>query len=365
MTREKMSMDRGNKAAGAMMTGANPRAAVFLARPCIRSLCSLVLMSCAAGAPSAHGAGAIPTDKRIVARVVQALTAPSDRPMHMPTDVAIDSRGHVYVADGANDRVIRFSPEGEFNGPVEIPADQGGLSRPVGVSVDDGDHLWIADTGNHRLLVVNEAGRLEESLRLPGTLDQHPCDPTDVALSRDGKRIYVVDNDNHRVIIRERGQDSFKELGSFGESLGQFQWPFMIAVAPDGYVHVSEAIGARVQRISPRDQWAGQIGRWGMELGQLYRPKGVAVASEDRVFVSDSTTGAVQAFNARGVGQGVMTDADGKLLRFEHPMGMCFDSDGRLYVVELRANRVAVVEFADRGATATRPSPASGGGGKP
>ena len=33
----------------------------------------------------------------------------------MPTDVAVDSQGRTYVADGANDRIVQFSPEGEID----------------------------------------------------------------------------------------------------------------------------------------------------------------------------------------------------------------------------------------------------------
>jgi len=40
----------------------------------------------------------------------------------------------------------------------------------------------------------------------------------------------------------------------------------------------------------------------------------------------------------------VLTDGEGRPLRFAHPMGLSFAPGGRLYVVELRADRVAVVE---------------------
>ena len=48
-------------------------------------------------------------------------------------------------------------------------------------------------------------------------------------------------------------------------------------------------------------------------------------------------------FDARGRVVGCLTGADGRPMRFEHPMGMAFDRAGRLYVVELAANRVAIV----------------------
>lgn len=48
-------------------------------------------------------------------------------------------------------------------------------------------------------------------------------------------------------------------------------------------------------------------------------------------------------FDDAGKLLGVLTDDAGQPLRFDHPMGMRFDAAGTLYVVELGANRVAVV----------------------
>lgn len=51
----------------------------------------------------------------------------------------------------------------------------------------------------------------------------------------------------------------------------------------------------------------------------------------------------IQVFDDAGKLLGVLTDDAGQPLRFDHPMGMRFDAAGTLYVVELGANRVAVV----------------------
>ena len=131
----------------------------------------------------------------------------------------------------------------------------------------------------------------------------------------------------------------------------------MICLGPDNYVFVTETIGTRIQKISPSDQWAGLIGQWGVQLGQLYRPKGVAADSHGNIFVGDSTLKAVQVFTFTGQVKGVLTDREGNILRFAHPMGMCFDKKGRLYVVELLADRVAVVEIQ----TGLKKAPDTGG----
>ena len=314
---------------------------------------TVVVLGCAG---SVLAAPTIPADRRIEAKIVGTLTGPSDRPMRMPTDVAVDRTGRVYVADGTHDRVVRFTADGNVAGVIAKVGEQT-LNRPVGLTTDGRDRLWIADTGNHRLVVVTPDGSQIETIALPEAA--RPCDPTDVLVAPDGRRAYVVDNDNHRLLVRTAVDGRVDVLGDAGRGLGQFQWPFMICSGRDGDVFVSEAIGARVQRLNAQDRWVGQVGWWGAELGQLYRPKGIAADGAGRLFVGDSTLGVVQVFSPRGSVVGVLTNPDGTPLYFDHPMGLSFDSRGRLYVVELRAHRVAIVAVA----SPSRPSADDAGKG--
>jgi DNA-binding beta-propeller fold protein YncE len=284
----------------------------------------------------------IPVEQRLVATVSTTFGGPAGDPMHMPTDLAIDSHGNIIVADGANDRLAQFGADGLFVGYLSS-VDNETFARPVGVSFDAADNLWVADTGNHRVLVISTSGQLLKRIDLPKADDGKPAGPTSVAVARDGSRAYIVDNANHRLLIRDNRTEKLTVMGKSGRALGQFEFPFMVCIGLEKYVFITEAVGARVQQVSPDDRWAGTIGRVGVMLGDLYRPKGIAVDSRGRVFVGDSSMGVIQAFTPRGFVAGVLTDAAGQPLQLQHPMGMRFDAKGNLLVVELRANRVAVV----------------------
>jgi len=289
----------------------------------------------------------LPESYRVPATIRQTLTVENPT-LHMPTDVAVDSHGNVYIADGARDRVVILSAAGRPRLATTRPVGQP-LKRPVGLAVDAKDRIWIADTGSHRLLVLDEVGeRLVEKIDLPAVDEAHPAAPTGVAVTADLKRAYVVDNANHRLLIRDNISGQITSLGQGGTAVGQFQYPFKVACGLAGDVYISEAIGARLQIITREGRWAGPIGSWGVEIGQFYRPKGVAVGPDGRIFVSDSTLNVVQVFDGRGRVIGCLSDAEGRPLRFAHPMGMTFDRTGRLYVVELAANRVAVVTLSGR-----------------
>lgn len=295
----------------------------------------------------------LPPGQVVRAAIVRTLSAPAEQPLRMPTDVALDGRGRVFVADGVHDRVVCLAADGGF---IEVITAPGGsaLRRPVGLASDADGNLWIADTGNHRVVVLDADGKLRDTLDPPKGDDDRPVDPTDVAVTADGKRTYVVDNDHHRIVIRDNASGRWTSLGGPGRALGQFEWPFQIAIDSTGDVYVSETIGTRLQRISAADRWAGTVGRFGIQPGTLYRPKGLAIDRQRRVFVGDSTLSVVQVFEASGRFAGVLSDAQERPIRLAHPMGMCFGADGRLYVVELGADRVAVIEIEGASPAPTR-----------
>lgn len=289
----------------------------------------------------------IPIKEQIHVEIAGYLYGPKELPMLMPTDVSIDSKERLYVADGVNNRILIFSAEGKY---VEsLDAKMGlDLNQPTGLTIDSQDRLWVADTGNHQIVRIALADKSIEIIALPPSDAKHKTDPTDLVLTKDLSRCYVVDNDNHRILVRDNHQGDWKILGKKGRALGQFEYPFMICLGREEYVYVSETLGARIHRMTPRDQWSGIMGTWGVERGQLYRPKGLVADRQGRILVSDSTMQLIQVFGPWGRFEGVLCQPDGQPVHLEHPMGMCFNQKGQLYLVELTANRVVVLNFLDR-----------------
>jgi len=97
------------------------------------------------------------------------LTTPGD--FAMPTNVAVDRDGNLYVSDTLNDRVEVFDAEGNFIRTFGKPGDGPGyFARPKGIAIDGDGHVWVADGMQNRVQVFTPEGRLLIWMGEAGTL---------------------------------------------------------------------------------------------------------------------------------------------------------------------------------------------------
>jgi DNA-binding beta-propeller fold protein YncE len=87
------------------------------------------------------------------------LTSPGN--FSLPTNVAVDKDGNVYVTDTLNDRVEIFDADGNFISQFGTAGDgPGHFARPKGIAIDRDGHIWVTDEVQSRVQVFNKEGRL-------------------------------------------------------------------------------------------------------------------------------------------------------------------------------------------------------------
>jgi len=79
----------------------------------------------------------------------------------MPTNVAVDSDGNVYVSDTYNNRIEIFDADGNFIRAWGKAGDRPGkFQRPKGIAIDVDGHVWVADAALDRVQCFTPEGEL-------------------------------------------------------------------------------------------------------------------------------------------------------------------------------------------------------------
>jgi sugar lactone lactonase YvrE len=307
--------------------------------------------------------------------------------VNLPRAVAVDADGNLFVTDTYNNRIRRVDPDGRIttvagNGVGGYSGDGGpavdaAIFRPHGVAVDNRGHLFIADSPNHRIRMVDlssglirtVAGTGEEGFSGDGgpataaRLDR----PRFVIPTPDGG-LLVADTDNHRirrvdpagVITTVAGTGVGGSAGDGGPAAAaELDDPRGLALDHDGNLYVADAVANRVRRIdrlgvvttAAGTGTAGYDGDFGSaDRAALNEPRAVAVDAADNVFIADAANHRLRRIDhATGrittiVGTGAAGfDGDGGPAAFatvSDPYGVVVDTAGRIVFTDTDNHRV-------------------------
>lgn len=128
-----------------------------------------------------------------------------------PHDVEFDASGRLLVADTGNDRIAIYEIRGA---QAKLVGELKGLSGPEGVAVAPDGRILVSNTRAGTLSVFRD-GKLERTLGRRGAKDGEFSNPHDVEAAADGK-VYVVDSGNNRVQVFDA---ALNHQTSFGAAL--------------------------------------------------------------------------------------------------------------------------------------------------
>lgn len=303
-----------------------------------------------------------------------------------PQDIAFDSKGSLYIADGAyvrkigDGKIATAAGNGYAWGVGDgLPATLAQLKSPAGLALDSAGSLYIADTGTARIRKVDPRGTIstvagngQTGFSGDGTLATQTqlSSPGGVALDSSGN-LYIADTKNNRVrkalpsgfllTVAGNGLGALSSENTYAPAAPLNQ-PRGVAVDPSGALYIADTGNSRILRISPGGTvvtvagngspgWAGDNGR--ASLSQLSAPFGMSFDPRGNLYIADTFNHLIRKVSTDGIvttvaGSGAAGfSGDGgraTAAKLNFPGGVAVDGNGAVYIADTWNHRIRMID---------------------
>lgn len=247
-----------------------------------------------------------------------------------PYGIALDPQGNVFVADRFAHTIRKITPQGIVStfagtgspGGADGQGTSASFNEPWAVACDTLGNVFVADTKNYKIRKITPTGNVTS---FAGTgafgvtnglanVAQFGF-PSGIAVSKDGKLIYVADRMTN--VIRKIENDSvvtfagtvFSPGTNDGQGLSaKFDHPNGIALDPSGSLLVADEYNHKIRKITPAGMvttFAGN-GSQGSTNGpalsaSFNAPWGVCADAQGNVYVGDANNFTIRKISAGNV----------------------------------------------------------------
>jgi DNA-binding beta-propeller fold protein YncE len=173
--------------------------------------------------------------------------------LQRPGGIAIDrQRNRLYVTDAKQGRIAVFDTGSlkflrYFGGPSKPGShDNGTFSGPTNVAVDRKGMIYVADTGNCRVQILDSTGNFVRAFGAQGDRPGSFIRPKGIAVDSEG-HVYVADAEfNNFQILTAEGQPLLA-VGILGTDPGQFALVAGLYIDSKDRIYTTEMFHGRIQ----------------------------------------------------------------------------------------------------------------------
>jgi serine/threonine protein kinase/sugar lactone lactonase YvrE len=214
--------------------------------------------------------------------------------MNAPCAVTTDAQGRIYVLDALDACVRVFSADTDFcflfGGKGTLP---GQMTSAFGITYFH-DNIYVTDPEAHCLHVFNAQGLF---------LAQYPSQtlglksPSGVCAHESS--LYFLDHGTSRLHVLDQEGYALGSYGKRGSGLGDLSIPKGIAIHPQGFLLMTEALTHRIQAFDSAFRWRCAAGYKGNAPGLFNNPDALTIDLQGRIYVLDRGNHRVQVLELR------------------------------------------------------------------
>lgn len=305
------------------------------------------------------------------------------------TDIITDPSGNMYIADAGNNCIRKISTDGmvstfagslnRISGLKDGTGTAAEFYLPTALALDRSGNLYVADLGNSCIRKITPAGVVTTLAGngSPGFEDGTGANaqfkyPAGVSVDANGN-VYVSDTNNHmiRKITPGGVVSTFAGSGDadFINGIGveaSFSSPKGMKTDASGNIYVADYGNGSIRKLTPAgvvSVFAGSLNESGFADGlaigiaTFNRPTGLSISSDGTMYVADFGTHLIRKItNGKVVTVVGLTGVeyykgggfeDGPVIfaQFRGPSGLTVDAKGDIYVADSGNNAIRKISF--------------------